>query len=153
MSKNFFAYLTLVMSLFAIYFGYKTCNAESYIHWTHATPLEKLQILVSQDFIKTKDKNEFPKEWSALKGYQVYYHSSIAEYFFKKIQVPMGASPQGIYYAKIDIVDIPDAKNPGFLLQISLINHKTNDKVEEFAKDYYLADLEKVPKFAQLSWQ
>ncbi len=130
--------------------SFESSNVENYIGWYKSTPLEKIQLLVNNDFSNSLKKNEFPKEWDSIKGYKTAFHSPIAEYFFSSIKIPLNSSPQGEFYAKVDIVDIPDTKNPGFLVQFSIINLKTNDKVEEFSKDYYLSQLEALPEFAQL---
>ncbi|HPI40801.1 MAG TPA: hypothetical protein PLJ21_08340 [Pseudobdellovibrionaceae bacterium] len=142
--------LVVTILILAGLLSFESSNMENYIGWYKSTPLEKIQLLVNNDFSNSIKKNEFPKEWESLKGYKTTFHSPIAEYFFGSIKIPLKSNPKGEFYTKVDIVDIPDTKNPGFLVQFSIINLKTNDKVEEFSKDYYLNELETLPEFAQL---
>lgn len=146
--------LLIVFFLFAafFYFAKEHLNIENYIAWYKSTPKEKLNLILDNDFESSLKKNEFPKEWFSLVGYKVIYHTALCEYFFKGMRIPVPQNNKGAYYAKIDVVDIPDAEKPGFLLQISLIHRASNNKVEEFSKDYYLNDLEKLPEFARIHY-
>lgn len=149
--KFLFNLLIVTILVLTLSLVYEFSNMKTYLGWYKSTPIEKLQILVNHDFALSAKKAELPKEWSSVKSFKTVFHSPLTEYFFKKIQVPLITTPKGQFTALMDMVDIPDAEKPGFLIQISLINIKSGDKVEEFTKDYYLTELETLPEFAKLS--
>jgi hypothetical protein len=107
------------------------------------TPAQQLMGLIHHDFAQLKKENKLPKEWTSIAKVEFQMNSTLAKALLGKERPHFKLSPNGTHYLEVEIIDVPDEENPGLILQSSLFDLKTGNKVFEIGRTYNMSQLNK----------
>lgn len=138
--------LSLIVLLLAalsgfIYFQNKYETLES--QCKQRTPAKQLIELIHQDFENLNVRNKLPKEWMKIKKVGINMNSTLAAALLGKERPQFKMSQNGTHFLELEILDVPDTEDPGIILQISLIDLKSNNKIYEIGRTYNMSQLNK----------
>lgn len=97
------------------------------------TPNQKLQILIEKDILKS-----LPVKKDKLHHVELKYRSKEAHKLLSKNPVEFETFKDGTIWLEIEILDLPDDKNPGIITQTSVFDLDSKNKISEFGKTYYI---------------
>lgn len=147
-----FGLLIFLLAIGLAYFTYDQFSEE--FTWVTASPSQRIILLVQKDFQKLTKEHAVPPEWNQISKVTYIMNSPVTESLMGESRPELSLSPNDRtsiignlnYEAEVEVIDIPDEKNPGFILQISLLNIKTKNKIFEIGRSYYFKELnEKKP--------
>lgn len=132
--------------------GFLTIN-EPY-HWSNgrrnptttckqSTPAEQLSTLIESDFENLKRKKMLPAQWSSIATIEYRLNSNLAKAILGKAKPVIQRVQNGNAYLELEIIDLPDDDNPGIIVQASLFDIKTKNKIFEIGRTYTMAELNK----------
>ena len=107
------------------------------------TPAQQLSQLIERDFEQLVKDKSLPQQWSTIRSTEVRMNSQLAKTLLGKTlpEVPAHKVAEGDHYLELEIVDLPDDENPGLIVQASLFNIKTKNKIYEIGRSYTMKDL------------
>lgn len=109
------------------------------------TPSQQLINLITNDFQKLNQSKQLPKEWTNIETTEIKMNSELAKIILGKARPSFSKVKNGKFHLELEVMDLPDAENPGVILQASLFNKKTKNKIFEIGRKYTMNDLNKVP--------
>lgn len=142
----------ILLLLAVILFGYLALTtwqqSDEYV-WLNASPSKRLVLLVEKDLRHLYVQKSLPPEWQNIKLVAYKTNSSNLENLLSKEKPRLKIhgveakknSPD--LQAEVEVLEMPDEQNPGFIFQISLFDLKSQNKVFEIGRTYYFSDLEK----------
>lgn len=94
---------------------------------------------VSADLSSLRSQGQLPKEWADIQHVSYLMHTAfqkelVGNQKFKAIP----ENPSGRYKLEIEFIDVPDDAEPGLILQMSMMDIQTNNKVWELGRTYPL---------------
>lgn len=101
---------------------------------------------VSRDLQELRDQGQLPKEWAEIQHVAYEINTPFQKELLgdRKIQ-SIPESPGGRYKLEIQFVDVPDEENPAIILQLSMIEMESGNKVWELGRTYDLKPFLKAP--------
>lgn len=108
------------------------------------TPAKQLLDLIHRDFKNLEADNNLPKEWTSLARVEFNMNSNLAKAMLGKERPHFKLSQNGSYYLEVELIDVPDDDNPGLILQTSLFELKTKNKVFEIGRTYNMSELNRI---------
>lgn len=94
---------------------------------------------VSNDLLSLKSEGHLPKEWDEIQHVSYLMHSAFQRELIGKNKIAaIPETPAGRYKMEIEFIDVPDDENPGLILQMSMMDVQTNNKVWELGRTYPL---------------
>ncbi len=132
------------------YLAYEQYSDE--IDWSTGTPAKRISLLIQSDFEQLEKENALPPEWKHILKTTYKMNSPVTASLMGDERPHLKTTHRDIkdkpatdltYEAEIEVIDLPDDKNPGFILQISLLDIKTRNKVFEIGRSYYFKKLNK----------
>lgn len=92
---------------------------------------------ISTDLLKLMKENQIPKAWSKIKTVRYNFNSESS----KKLLMNTGLSivkknKKGSFHLEIEFIEVPDDKEPTVILQFSLFNLKSKNKIWELGRTY-----------------
>lgn len=95
--------------------------------------------LVSEDFSLMKKKNLLPKAWDSIQYVAYNFHSDFQRALVGNRKFAIKDGPQGRHRLEIEFIDVPDEENPSVILQMSLFDLDSNNKIWEMGRTYAVA--------------
>lgn len=110
------------------------------------TPAEQLVQLIDQDLKELKKQKQLPEQWGSLSYVDYRLNSELGRALLGSLRPHIPQTKDGVAFAEVEILDLPDEENPGIILQISLFDKKTNNKIFEVGRTYSMAQLNHISK-------
>jgi hypothetical protein len=113
------------------------------------TPAEQLIKLINDDFGQLRKTNQLPKAWDSISTIEYKMGSELAKALLGKTRRPnFQRIKEGTAYLEMEIMDLPDEENPGIIIQASLFDIKSKNKIFEIGRTYTMNQLnnEEAPK-------
>ena len=108
------------------------------------TPAQQLTKLIDDDFNQLKKDNQLPKEWNEIATVEYNMHSTLASALLGSQRPRMQRIKDGKYFLEVEVIDMPDEVNPGIILQTSLFDIKSKNKIYEIGRTYTMNQLNKI---------
>lgn len=119
----------------------KTKNAETCVQ---LTPAQQLSKMINDDFQTLTNEGQLPAEWSSIATVELRMNSTLAKTILGKERPNIQRVKEGANYLELEIVDLPDEENPGIIIQASLFDIKSKNKIFEIGRTYTMNDLNRV---------
>ncbi|MNK06324.1 hypothetical protein D3C87_242190 [compost metagenome] len=117
------------------------------------TPAQQLSQMIEKDFQSLGEQNELPPEWNSIATVEIKMGSTLAKTILGKLRPNFQRTKEGSAHLEVEVMDLPDENNPGLIIQASLFDTKTKNKIYEIGRTYTMNDLNRVkpeaPKAAQ----
>lgn len=107
------------------------------------TPAEQLIQLIDGDFSDLEQEGQLPKEWKSIATVEYRLSSDLARAILGKEKPGIQRVKNGTHYLEVEVLDLPDEKNPGIILQASLFDIKSKNKIFEIGRTYTMNQLNK----------
>lgn len=133
MESKIIGLLLLVCAGIVFQYGYEDLMEGFY------PPNTKLQKTIEKDIKKTLTEEANSKK-AAIHHVKFVYRSKDAHDFLKNHAPEFQTSENGGLWLEVEVLDLDDIENPGFITQTSVFDIKTKNKISEFGKTYYLKD-------------
>lgn len=108
------------------------------------TPAQQLAKMINDDFQALEAEGQLPSEWKDIATVEIRMNSTLARTILGKERPNIQRVKQGGNYLELEIVDLPDEENPGVIIQASLFNIKSKNKIFEIGRTYTMNDLNKI---------
>nr|BFD68074.1 hypothetical protein HAGR004_30960 [Bdellovibrio sp. HAGR004] len=108
------------------------------------TPAQQLAKMINDDFQNLEAEGQLPAEWKDIATVEIRMNSTLARTILGKERPNIQRVKQGANYLELEIVDLPDDENPGVIIQASLFNIKSKNKIFEIGRTYTMNDLNKI---------
>ena len=108
------------------------------------TPAEQLSKMINDDFQNLAREGQLPKEWSSIATVEINMRSELAKAILGKTRPKIQRVKDGTSYLELEVLDLPDEENPGVILQASLFNIKSKNKIYEIGRTYTMNELNRV---------
>lgn len=139
--------LILVASLGVAYIAYTELTEKEEVQCQPDTPSQRISTLIREDFKKLAETKSLPLEWGQISKTVYKVNSPVTASLMGnerpnlKVFTPKIPTSKEEYEAEVEVIDLPDENNPGFILQVSLLDIKTRNKVFEIGRSYYFSSL------------
>lgn len=127
------AYLTLGMNPSTMDF----CSNQS----KKQTPAEQLIEMINEDFNQLDREHQLPKQWNSIATVEYKMGSGLARAILGKRRPQVQRIQEGTAFLEMEIMDLPDESNPGIIIQASLFDIKSKNKIFEIGRTYLMSDL------------
>ncbi|MEK2687751.1 hypothetical protein [Bdellovibrio sp. GT3] len=105
------------------------------------TPAQQLVKLINDDIDGLKRTNQLPKEWNSIATIEYLVRSDLARTLLGSEKLSLQRVKEGNYYLEVEVLDLPDEKDPGIILQMSLKEIKSKNKIYEIGRTYLMSTL------------
>jgi len=105
------------------------------------TPAEQLVKLINEDFQVLNKKHQLPKQWNSITTIEYRMNSVLARTLLGNMKPGIQRVKDGTCYLEVEVMDLPDEINPGIILQASLFDIKSKNKIFEVGRTYTMNDL------------
>jgi len=110
------------------------------------TPAEQLIQLIDDDFSNLEQEGQLPKQWKSIATVEYRLSSELARAILGKAKPGIQRVKNGTHYLEVEVLDLPDETNPGIILQASLFDIKSKNKIFEIGRTYTMNQLNKQPE-------
>lgn len=107
------------------------------------TPAQQLTDLIRSDFDQLLRSNQLPAEWGQIGSMSLHMNSTLAKAILGKHTLPFKRIQEGTHFLEVEILDLPDEENPGIIIQASLFEIKSQNKIFEVGRTYTMSQLNK----------
>lgn len=105
------------------------------------TPADQFIQLINNDFKALNEAGELPEEWKKIATIQARMNSSLAKALMGKKRPQFERVQDGTTYLELEFMDLPDETNPGVIIQASLFDIKSQNKLFEIGRTYTMQEL------------
>ncbi|MNL36769.1 hypothetical protein D3C87_1588740 [compost metagenome] len=105
------------------------------------TPAEQLIKMINNDFAQLDREHQLPKQWNSIATVEYKVGSDLARALLGKRRPPVQRIQEGTAFLEMEIMDLPDESNPGIIIQASLFDIKSKNKIFEIGRTYLMSDL------------
>ncbi len=109
------------------------------------TPAQQFTNLIKDDFERLAQKKQLPAEWNSIATIEIRMNSQLAKALLGNRLPELKRVKEGTHYLELEFMDLPDDENPGVIIQASLFDIKSNNKIFEIGRTYTMNELNKVP--------
>ncbi|MEN0059481.1 MAG: hypothetical protein AAGB31_11650 [Bdellovibrio sp.] len=107
------------------------------------TPAQQLIALINDDFHTLIREGSLPPEWNSIATIKVEMNSDLARALLGKERPRFQRVKDGSSYLELQFLDLPDEENAGIIIQASLFDIKSKNKIFEIGRTYTMDDLNK----------
>lgn len=104
---------------------------------TNSKPLS-FSAFVSEDLMHMRQKKMLPAAWGSIQYVAYNFNSDYQQALINNEKIKITESPSGRYRLEIEFIDVPDDEHPALILQYSLFELASNNKIWELGKTYPL---------------
>jgi len=105
------------------------------------SPGAKIKTTVERDLIKRLERSDTIKI-NEIHHIKLNSHLEEALSFLKSYPPSLPTYKSGNIWLEIEYLDLMDPEQPGFIIQTSIFDLKTKNKIDEFAETYHLKDFD-----------
>lgn len=109
------------------------------------TPAQQLAKMINDDFQSLQESGQLPAQWSSIATVEVRMASELAKAILGKQRPNIQRVKEGKAFLELQFMDLPDEENPGVIIQASLFDIKSKNKIFEIGRTYTMNELNKVP--------
>lgn len=109
------------------------------------TPAQQLSQMINDDFQVLAQEGQLPPEWNSVATVEIRMNSELARAILGKQRPNIQRVKDGKNYLELEVMDLPDEENPGVIIQASLFDIKSKNKIFEIGRTYTMNELNKVP--------
>jgi hypothetical protein len=100
--------------------------------------------LIDDDFADLRRSGQLPKAWDSIATVEMRMNSTLAKTLLGKNRPTFHRVKDGASFLELEVMDLPDDENPGIIIQASLFDIKSKNKVFEIGRTYTMNDLNRV---------
>ena len=134
--KDFFIFCITLLATF--FLGVFLENQYSLVSYLKPSPAKKLITHIKRDFSKLQKEGQLPKAWEQIDKVQFINRSKLKNITQKGIEKALIQQGNGNYYLESILVDWIKNKKHHFILQLSLMEKTSKNKVWELGRTYSL---------------
>lgn len=108
------------------------------------TPAQQLSQMINDDFQVLAQEGQLPPEWNSIATVEIRMNSELARAILGKQRPNIQRVKDGKNYLELEVMDLPDEENPGVIIQASLFDIKSKNKIFEIGRTYTMNELNKV---------
>jgi len=105
------------------------------------SPAVKLKKTIEKDITKSLDA-QAPRSKGDIHHVKFSFRSTEAQEFLKKPPPNFQTNKNGNVWLEVEVLDLSDEENPGFITQTSVFDLRTKNKIAEFGETYYIKDFD-----------
>ncbi|WP_413558388.1 hypothetical protein [Bdellovibrio sp. HCB209] len=105
------------------------------------TPAQQLVKLINDDIDQLRKEGKLPKQWEAIATIEYKIRSDLARTLLGSEKLTLQRVKEGNHYLEVEVLDLPDDKDPGIILQMSLKEIKSKNKIFEVGRTYLMSTL------------
>lgn len=139
MAAGVLAFLTFKQE--GIVLGKKKNTPKAEVACVQLTPAEQLVKLIDDDFKQLAREGQLPAAWGNIATVEYRNGSELARALLGNAKPGIQRVKDGTSYLEVEILDMPDETNPGIILQTSLFDIKSKNKIFEIGRTYTMNDL------------
>lgn len=109
------------------------------------SPAVKLKTTIEKDITKSLE-TQAPQTKGDIHHVKFSFRSAEAQEFLKKHPPKFQTNKKGNVWLEVEVLDLSDDENPGFITQTSVFDLRTKNKIAEFGETYYMKDFDKGAK-------
>jgi hypothetical protein len=109
------------------------------------TPAQQMAKMIGDDFANLEKEGHLHKGWQSIATLEVRMNSKLAKAILGKTSFPIQRIKDGKNLLELDFLDLEDDENPGVIIQASLFDIKSKNKIYEIGRTYLMSDLNKIP--------
>ncbi|MGZ3771992.1 MAG: hypothetical protein ACXVCP_08075 [Bdellovibrio sp.] len=113
------------------------------------SPAEQLTHLINNDFQNLAKNKQLPEAWNSIATVDIKMNSQLAKALLGTMRPTFQKIRKGNYHLELDFLDLPDSENPGIIIQASLFEIKSKNKIFEVGRTYTMNDLNKAKPLAK----
>lgn len=107
------------------------------------TPAQQFSQMIENDFKDLASTQQLPKQWGSIEKVEFRMNSILAKALLGETLPLFMHTENGENMLELEVMDLPDESNPGVIVQASLFDIKTKNKIFEIGRTYLMADLNK----------
>ncbi|WII71377.1 hypothetical protein QJS83_12980 [Bdellovibrio sp. 22V] len=119
-------------------------NAQPEESCVQLTPAQQLSKMINDDFQSLSQQGELPAQWNSIATVEIRMNSELARAILGKERPQIQRVKEGTSYLELEFMDLPDEENPGVIIQASLFDIKSKNKIFEIGRTYTMNDLNRV---------
>lgn len=105
------------------------------------TPAQQLVKLINDDIDNLKREGQLPKQWNSIATIEYKVRSDLARTLLGSEKLTLQRVKEGAFFLEVEVLDMPDENDPGIILQMSLKDIKTKNKIFEIGRTYLMSTL------------
>lgn len=105
------------------------------------TPAQQLVKLINDDLAGLQHDGKLPKQWNSIATIEYKVRSELARTLLGSEKLALQRVKEGNYYLEVEVLDMPDETDPGIILQMSLKEIKSKNKIFEIGRTYLMSTL------------
>lgn len=98
--------------------------------------LNPIALHILQDIKTLDEKGYLSKQWKNIAEVEYKYNSELQKSILPEKFLDTLRHPKGHYRMEVEIIDLPNPEKTTLILQMSLLNIKTGNKVSEIGRTY-----------------
>lgn len=108
------------------------------------TPAQQLAEMINKDFESLAQTQQLPPEWQSIATVEIRMNSELAKAILGKTRPNIQRVKEGTAYLELEVMDLPDEENPGIIIQASLFDIRSKNKIFEVGRTYTMNELNNV---------
>ncbi|QDK46555.1 hypothetical protein DOM22_15950 [Bdellovibrio sp. ZAP7] len=105
------------------------------------TPAQQLVKMINDDIDELHQQGSLPKEWNGIATIEYKVRSELARTLLGSEKLGLQRVKEGNFYLEVEVLDMPDEQDPGIILQMSLKEIKSKNKIFEIGRTYLMSTL------------
>lgn len=114
------------------------------------TPAQQFSQMINDDFSELARSQQLPGDWNSIATVEFRMNSLLANALLGKERPKIQRLKEGTSYLELEFMDIPDDENPGVIIQASLFDIKSKNKIFEIGRTYSMNKLNRVSEAKQV---
>ena len=136
MKKDFLVFCITLLATFLL--GVFLENRYSLVSLLKPSPAQKLTAIMKADFSKLQKQGRLPEEWNHIGTFSFINKSSLQNMDSDSMERAFIQQQDGTYHLESILTDWSKNKKHYFVLQLSLIEMSSKNKIWEFGRTYSL---------------
>ncbi|WP_291516603.1 hypothetical protein [Bdellovibrio sp. ArHS] len=108
------------------------------------TPAQQLAQMINADFQALAQAQLLPAQWNSIATVEIRMNSELAKAILGKQRPEIQRVKEGTAFLEMEFMDLPDEENPGIIIQASLFDIKSKNKIFEVGRTYTMDNLNKI---------
>jgi|GEM_PF-1709539 len=108
------------------------------------TPAEQLAKMINDDFQALAEAGQLPAQWNSIATVEVRMNSQLARTILGKSRPNFQRVKDGKNFLELEFMDMPDEENPGVIIQASLFDIRSRNKIFEIGRTYTMNQLNRI---------
>lgn len=138
------AIIAVALGFTAVVFKDDFAQTQNTEFCSQLTPSQQLTRLIDEDFASLQRSGQLPKAWGSIATVELRMNSTLARALLGRHRPTFQRVKDGSSYLELEVMDLPDDENPGIIIQASLFDIKSKNKVFEIGRTYTMNDLNRV---------